>query len=151
VPVRFFFKTKILSPPIFYFISPFAPLYSVFPTLCLSLFFFTFSSKIPPCNIFLRSFPVFSSLFFLLFFFLLCVVVLSFFLLSSSPLPFLLHLSSSIYKQKEREATLPCLVKVQGYTRVVWGGFCTATPTTAGYGFFLPFYMMAGEGVHGCI
>ena len=117
--------------------------------------FRSFSSPFPPKSplvIFFSGRSLFSLLYsFSCFFFLLCVVVLSFFLLSSSPLPFLLHLSSSIYKQKEREATLPCLVKVQGCTRVVWGGFCTATPTTAGYGFFLPFYMMAGEGVHGCI
>jgi len=59
-----------------------------------------------------------------------------------------LRLSSSIYKQEEREATLPCLVKVQG--RVAWGGFCTATPAAAGYSVPSPFFIMiAGECEYG--
>jgi len=58
--------------------------------------------------------------------------------------PFFLRLSSSIYKQEDREATMPCLVRVQG--GVAWDGFCTATPAAVGYGIPSPFFIMtAGE------
>jgi len=91
----FFFKTKILPPLIFYFLSPFAPLCYVFPTLCLSLFFFPFSSKIPPV-IFFSGRSLFSLLYYFPFFFLffssLCCRSF-FFLLSSSP-P---HFTSSLF------------------------------------------------------
>jgi hypothetical protein len=119
----FFFKTKILPPLIFYFLSPFAPLCYVFPTLCLSLFFFPFSSKIPPV-IFFSGRSLFSLLYyfpcFFFFFFLLCVAALSFFYSPAPPL-ILLRLSSSIYKQEERERP-PCPVSSRCRAAPGWWG-----------------------------
>jgi hypothetical protein len=101
----FFFKTKILPPLIFYFLSPFAPLCYVFPTLCLSLFFFPFSSKIPPV-IFFSGRSLFSLLyyfpFFFSFFFFSVLPLFLFFTLQLPPSFYFVSLPLFISRKRER-------------------------------------------------
>ena len=87
--------------PLFFFFSP--------PTLSFALFLPLLPQNPPPCSVF--PLPFLSFMFFVF-------ISASLYLLKKSPLH--RHLSSSIYKQKERETTLPCLVRVQGM--VSWGG-----------------------------
>jgi len=123
--------------PFVFFLKPksFPLLFSIFYPLSLPSVlssplsvFCSFSSPFPPkpphCNIFLWSFPVFSSLlfplFFFSFFFILCIAALSFFYSPAPPL-ILLRLSSSIYKQEERERP-PCPVSSRCRAAPGWWG-----------------------------